>query len=423
MAKAVTVVFAGDTDKLKKSLGEVDNATGKMGDAVKKGFAIVGVAAAAAAGAVIAAGVKMANHGEQLMLQGQKAKIVFGDQLSAVEKWANKINESMGVSRRAVVNMASSLQDLLVPMGFSRDRATEMTQKTIELAGALSLWSGGTKDAAEVSDVLTKAMLGERDGLKSLGISISEADVQGKLLAEGKDRLTGAALQQASAEATLALIMEKSTDAQKNAADGANQLTTAKKALSAAIGEVKDNIGLLVAEVVLPALVDGFTGGADAATSLRKAGEGITDWIEANQEDIRKFFFDVGKGARDLTDAVGDLVDKFGGLVAMFKQLTGFGLLKPSGEIVPVSPSGTGGLRPVPRKAVGGPISGPVLVGEQGPELFVPGGSGSIVPRSGMRGSGGVTININAPVYGVDHLTETIRQGLVRSGQLNVGAF
>lgn len=50
-------------------------------------------------------------------------------------------------------------------------------------------------------------------------------------------------------------------------------------------------------------------------------------------------------------------------------------------------------------KAMGGPVSGgtPYLVGERGPELFVPSGSGSIVPNNRLQSSGatvgGVTIN------------------------------
>jgi phage-related minor tail protein len=51
--------------------------------------------------------------------------------------------------------------------------------------------------------------------------------------------------------------------------------------------------------------------------------------------------------------------------------------------------------------AVGGPVNAgsPYVVGEKGPELFVPSSSGSIVPNGAMGnsggGSGGVTVNYN----------------------------
>jgi hypothetical protein len=47
-------------------------------------------------------------------------------------------------------------------------------------------------------------------------------------------------------------------------------------------------------------------------------------------------------------------------------------------------------------KAGGGTISGPTLVGERGPEVFNPGGSGTIVPMSRMGGGASVTYNIDA---------------------------
>jgi hypothetical protein len=52
----------------------------------------------------------------------------------------------------------------------------------------------------------------------------------------------------------------------------------------------------------------------------------------------------------------------------------------------------------VPGLAKGGPVMGnrPYVVGEQGPELFVPGSSGTIIPNGQMGGGTQVTYNINA---------------------------
>ena len=49
------------------------------------------------------------------------------------------------------------------------------------------------------------------------------------------------------------------------------------------------------------------------------------------------------------------------------------------------------------QRAIGGPVSGnqPYLVGERGPELFVPGAQGNIVPNNAM-GSANVTVNVDA---------------------------
>lgn len=59
-----------------------------------------------------------------------------------------------------------------------------------------------------------------------------------------------------------------------------------------------------------------------------------------------------------------------------------------------------GGVLGVGTRAMGGPVSAnsPYVVGERGPELFVPGTSGTIIPNDSMRGTaaaGGPNINIS----------------------------
>lgn len=61
-----------------------------------------------------------------------------------------------------------------------------------------------------------------------------------------------------------------------------------------------------------------------------------------------------------------------------------------------------GGLFGAPGRAIGGPVSPgqPYMVGENGPELFVPTAAGSIATGSGAGGSNrtmNIAINVNAP--------------------------
>jgi phage-related minor tail protein len=52
-------------------------------------------------------------------------------------------------------------------------------------------------------------------------------------------------------------------------------------------------------------------------------------------------------------------------------------------------------LPPIPMRAAGGSVSSgsPYIVGENGPELFMPSRSGSIIPDSTMSGGSGVVVN------------------------------
>ena len=99
-----------------------------------------------------------------------------------------------------------------------------------------------------------------------------------------------------------------------------------------------------------------------------------------------------------------------------------------------LSPGVTGALPPsLLRRAQGGPVSpslGPYIVGEEGPELFLPGQSGMIMPNTalidamarkvttpGMGGAPTVVVNVSGSVTSERDLVESIRKGLLRSQQ------
>jgi phage-related protein len=240
--RKITVEFLGDSKDLENAIDSVDGKSsklsgvlGKVGKAAAAGLAIGGAAA-------IAGGKHFFDLAATVEQMGQKADTVFGSQIGKVDKWAAANAHAMGLTRTQATGLAANFGDLLIPMGFTRKEAAKMSTDVVGLSGALSQWSGGTKSAAEVSEILSAAMLGETDGLKSLGISIGAADIEARLLAEGQGKLTGAARQQAEAQAIQALIMEKSTDAQKAFADGGSPLLSAQAQLKAKFGELQEMI-------------------------------------------------------------------------------------------------------------------------------------------------------------------------------------
>jgi hypothetical protein len=247
----VAVRFTADTKDLKAGVSDAEGSVSGFGD--KLGGVAKVVAGAFAVDRIVDFGGQLLNTGAQLTAIDTKVKTVFEGQASSIRAWADQNNESFGVTDDQLAGLAASFGDLLKPMGFTADQAATMSKDVIGLSGALSAWSGGTKSAAEVSDILAKAMLGERDGLKELGISISEADVQARLAAKGQKDLTGAALEQAKAVATQELIFEKSADAQKAWKEGGNKALTETNKWKAGLGELKETL----ATKLVPAMVAG----------------------------------------------------------------------------------------------------------------------------------------------------------------------
>jgi len=243
-----------------------------------KGY--IGVAAAAfTADAVIQYTGKLFKLGAEMEVLTAKAKTVFGEALPAVTQAAEDNANAMGLTVSQYTDAAAAIGDLLVPMGFAREEAGDISTELVNLSGALSEWTGGQVEATEVTDILGKAILGEREQLKTLGISINEADINARLAEKGLKGLTGEMLQQAKAAATLELVTERSTDAQTAFGNNADTLVRKQAELTAKINDVQERL----ANALLPV----FNRLADAALNFAEGFEGIAEGMERLSDPVK----------------------------------------------------------------------------------------------------------------------------------------
>jgi hypothetical protein len=246
-SSVINVAILADAKRFTKAVGDAGDKLGKFGTKVGnvsanvvKGFGVMG---AAAGGLAVVVGKQLFDVGEELTALDQKIGTVFsGESLNTVTDWADEVAARMGLTSTQAAGLAANAGDLLKPMGFTADQAADMSTEIIGLAGALSEWSGGQRGVEETAEILSKALLGERDSLKSLGIAINQAEVDQRALLiaqqNGRDAITA----QDKALATQALILEKSTDAQEAYAAGGNRLTAAQNQLKAAFGELQEDL-------------------------------------------------------------------------------------------------------------------------------------------------------------------------------------
>ena len=294
----VRTKYSLDTKQAEQALEKMNGkfkALGSLKGPLIAAGAIAGIGVAAAA-----ATYKVSQAAASMQLSMNKVSVVFGDQMPVIAKWSKEVASGMGVSSLEVQKLSANFQDLLIPMGFTREAATKMTMDVVGLSAALSEWSGGKKTAAEVSDILAKAMLGEREQLKTLGISIMENDVVQRVATMGMKDATGAARQQARAIATQQLIFERSTDAQEAFAKGGDSLARQMMKLKSAIQEVKDKaivaliplmetLNKTMVDSVLPTLENSILPWfeKDFPVAVEKAIDAIKSFIDWNQSMAR----------------------------------------------------------------------------------------------------------------------------------------
>lgn len=201
------------------------------------------------------------------------------------------LNENFGISVSEGTKLLGFTGDLLKGFGATSTEALNLAENTNELAAALAAYNG--VPVAQASEAITKALVGERESLKLLGVVIREEDVNQRLLLKGQQDLTGQALLLAKAEATLELSAEQSTDAINNFSSNTD---TAAFQVVSLLADTKD-LAVKLGTGLLPI--------------LKEAIGTIKGWVDKLQDlDESQVKTILGIGA--LAAATGPLLSAFG---------------------------------------------------------------------------------------------------------------
>ena len=122
-----------------------------------------------------AASLKLASDFEET---NAKFNTVFSSIQEEAQQTAKVFGESFGLSDLAAKQLLSNTGDLLVGFGFTEKSALDLSKQVNELAVDLASFTNFSGGAEGASAALTKALLGERESIKSLGIAITEADLK-----------------------------------------------------------------------------------------------------------------------------------------------------------------------------------------------------------------------------------------------------
>jgi hypothetical protein len=260
-AEKVQILIDAKVDSALQKLGLIEKKVKqqqsffkKMGKQMQKAFA----------GAVSVAGIGMAvKQVAELGMSAIKAasdmeetqnkfNVVFANVGRSAEKASREIAQGYGLSNKAAKDLLSNTGNMLTGFGFTEDAALDMSSAITKTASDLVSFTNYSGGAEGASDAITKALLGEREMLKGLGIAISEADIS--KLADEKgikniDRQTKAML-------TYELIIQRSKNATGDFARSQGSLANQTRILQANI----DNFTVAVGQRMAPALAKAAQG-------------------------------------------------------------------------------------------------------------------------------------------------------------------
>jgi|GEM_PF-1243977 len=296
--------ITGDTAQLNKSVDTSDKKVKGLGKTLSnlgkliKGAAITGV--------IIAAGKTVANFAKTITLSasdaeetGNKFAVVFKDIKSEADAVAENLRKNYGLSSTASKTLISDTGDLLTGFGFTQESALGLSEQVNKLAVDLASFTNFSGGAAGASQALTKALLGERESVKSLGISILETDVKAKVLELTQRGLTFATERQAKAFATLEIATEQSKNAIGDFERSSDSFANQQRIAEAATEDLKEALGV----GLLPLATQGIKAFGNLASEIAKY---VTETREAKNilEELRKTGEVTTDNTNDLTNAL-----------------------------------------------------------------------------------------------------------------------
>lgn len=451
----VKITFDADLDGLRKGVNGASSEVEGFGSKVQKfgklagaAFAAAGAAAAAYAGKLLIDGVKAAIEDEaaqvKLATTLQNVTGATEAQIAAVESQITKTSLLTGLT-----------DDELRPSFERLVRATQDSDEALKLqATAIDVAAGSGKSLEAVTNAMAKAAEGNTSALSKLGVGLTAAELKtmdmDEITAKLAETFGGQAAKQADTfqgkmqrlqvafnegkETVGAFVLDAITPMvsgfvnkvipaiQKLSEELGPKLTPIFETLTGYIRDYViptfEAIWGFITDFVIPALQNSLT---PVINGLRSAFEKVAGKIVENREKLEplfKVFEAVAKFVRDtyaptigkllggafdtLGTAIGIVIDLFANLVDVVNRA--FNAIKAIVNFIKNNPvtQAIGGAIDFAfggGRATGGPVSAGTsyVVGERGPELFVPNTAGKIIPN-GTGGGNTINLTVNGAI-------------------------
>ena len=220
-----------------------------------------------------------------------KFDVIFSSIVEGANRMADAFSEKFKLAGVTTRQLLGNTGDLLVGFGFTEKAALDMALQVAELSQdlvSLTNFEGGTTRAV---DALTRALLGETESVKSLGISILQEDVKLKIFELTQKGVTFETERQAKAIATLEIAFDQTQKAQGDAINTMGFLAAQERVLDERLKELSETLG------------QDLTGGFNDATGAAIVAVDV--------------FSDFNEIIKDVTGSLGNSVGVLGALIKL----------------------------------------------------------------------------------------------------------
>ena len=172
-----------------------------------------------------------------------KFEVVFSSMRKEAVQTAKEFAKSFGVASSTAQELLGNTGDLLVGFGFAEDAALDLSSQVNSLAQDLASFTNFSGGAAGASSALTKAILGETESAKSLGIVIRQNTKEFRSEVDATRKAQGLTEQQAKAIVILKQAYEQSGKAIGDYARTKDSLANVERRANEQYKEMQEELG------------------------------------------------------------------------------------------------------------------------------------------------------------------------------------
>jgi hypothetical protein len=268
-----------EAKRTKKDLDSGASSVSKFGQTIGRAFKVAAVIAVGKAVADVT--MEMANLALEAQESAAAFEITFGGATQEVTRYVNQMAHAFGMTKAEMQQQMAVTGSIIQGMGFTSDAAADMSTNILSLSGDLAAFMNIQEGAVVPAQAITKALTGEREMLKSMGIVLRQTEIEQKAMNLTGKASVGLLTDQEKASASLILIEEKMGHIKgqlgREAAGAANQMRMLRAEFKEAKTEVGANLLPLFSELIptvralMPAFKTVMTSLADLVSVILQA--------------------------------------------------------------------------------------------------------------------------------------------------------
>lgn len=283
-----------DINDAVNSLNRVDRQVDSSGNSMSGVFGKLGkvIVGAFAVDKIVDFGAKCLSAASEVEEMENKFNVVFKNTSKAMDEWADSYADAIGRSKTEIKTAISNQSDLMIGMGMTEEVAGDLSKKYTELAYDLASFNN-VQDATAL-EAMTKAMFGETEMAKQLGLNLNATTMENSEYVKSLGKKWSAMTQAEKAEAYYQEALKQSVnaigDAERSSDSYANQIRRTQSKIT----EFTETVGaymLPMATNVVTWFGDMVDGAIDFVTKIGDAIASFKEGMKQGEDAVDNLWF------------------------------------------------------------------------------------------------------------------------------------